>query len=113
MDNRPRLFAALALALTFSAAPFAYAAAPGASKATLTVPVAQPIKVTIDGRKWICEGASCAAEPSEYADIRAPVGECSRVAKKLGASFTAYEAGKKTLSEAELASCNNAVKLTN
>jgi hypothetical protein len=107
MGSRSIMFAVAAATVIFTGfAGVSSAAERGATVATLAKAWDQPVKVQIDGRPWVCEGTSCKASPSDYAELRAPTVECTHAAKKLGA-FTAYETGKDKLDDKELATCNN------
>jgi len=85
-------------------APSAFAYPVGESHATLSIAAPKGTEVVIDSRVWRCDGAACAAFPSESDIRRKPVIECRNAARALG-KFTAYATGDVVLTDAQLTEC--------
>ena len=78
---------------------------PGASRAHLATPVAQPVEKLIDGRFWSCAADTCAAGRQDGSDSQPLWMECAHAAAEFGA-FTDYRTGAAVLDAAKLARCD-------
>ena len=104
MQNFRILAAAGALALLASSGAFAQDAFRGQAK--LATPVSAPIRTTVNGVTWACEGDTCVGEAAHYSTLDNPVRECKRVAASLGA-LTAYAARGREVTGGGLKACNS------
>lgn len=103
-----RLAMTAALALSATLASFAVTAAPaeaaarsGQHVASLTSPLAQPVREIVDGVLWRCDGDRCAGT----VDGSRPVRVCGRVAKKFG-PVARYATPEGDLPAEDLTRCN-------
>ncbi len=94
-------FAALAPALSVQAEDFQS----GESHAVLIGKAPSPMEAVIDGRIWRCDAANCVALANDSASSQSIGRECHRAAVWLG-QFSAYQTGKRSLTDAELSECN-------
>ena len=102
------VMACAAASLMAAAVPqFAWADQVPPAEAKLAAPAKEPMKVTIDGRIWRCEGDVC--KGAEQGNTQPAKRECAKVVKVLG-PLVAYKDGKKDLAEPDLAACNAAAK---
>lgn len=101
MKSRTTLFLVAAALMAGSAA----AATP--FSAGLASPKEKRERVIADSTVWICEGASCVA--TNETRSRPSVKACRRLAREVGV-LTSYSAAGQSLSDADLAACNESAK---